>query len=443
MIVIAGGGASGAILAAHLLRSSSAKIILVEKSGTVGRGLAYSTTLPDHLLNVRAQNMSAFPDDPGHFVRWLMARKQMSSPDTFFFAPRMVYGDYLGDLLQEESRSHPGRLEILEDEVVAADPTKDSVRIEFASGSTLNAAKLVLATGHDIEPLHRNPFAIRMGGTEDTPLDPHAPVLILGSGLSMVDAVLSLEAANHKGPITVLSRRGLLPARQMPATPEKFTEDDLPMGKPASQFLHWLRNQISQHEAAGGNWRDVIDGLRPYNQRIWQNWSDALRRPFLRHGKAWWDTHRHRMAPEVHDRISAAIDQDRLAVRAARVTDITPVADGLQVTIRPRGHPETETLRVSRVYDCTGIIRNVEDSSRPLLRSLVAEGLAKADPLRLSLEVTRDFRLVSADGTPSNRIFALGPLTRGKFFEIDAIPEIRVQAAALGAMLAASDTPSS
>lgn len=441
MIVIAGGGASGVILAAHLLRASSSQIVLVEKRGAVGRGLAYSTTLPDHLLNVRAQNMSAFPDDPGHFVRWLMARNLIPSENAFFFAPRMIYGDYLDDLLQEASREHPDRLEILDDEVVAADPNEDNIRIDLASGKRLNAEKLVLATGHDVEPLHRNHFAIRMGSNEDTALDPDAAVLILGSGLSMVDAVLSLEAADHKGPITVLSRRGLLPARQVPTTPVAFAEDDLPMGKPASQFLHWLRKQIRKHETAGGNWRDVIDGLRPFNQRIWQNWPDALRRPFLRHGKAWWDTHRHRMAPEVHDRIATAIDQNRLAVRAARVIDIARTAGDLQVTIRPRGQRQTETLDVARIYDCTGIIRNVEDSSRPLLRTLVAKGVAKADHLRLSLEVTRDCRLVSADGIASDRLYAVGPLTRGQFFEIDAIPEIRVQCAALAVELAGCSEP--
>jgi len=439
MIVIVGGGASGVIFAAHLLRASgNSQIVLVEKRGEVGRGLAYSTTLPDHLLNVRAQNMSAFPDDPGHFLRWLQQRGLIGPEDAFFFAPRKVYGDYLQDLIREMAADHPGRLQIIDDEVVAAVPDASGVRVELASGKKLQAEKVVLATGHEVEPLQRDKIAIRVDSDEDTSLDPQSPVLILGSGLSMVDAFLSLEARNHRGPVTVVSRRGLLPQRQVLPHPIAFDEGEIPLGQEPSRFLAWLRARVEAHEQTGGNWRDVVDGLRPFDQRIWQSWPEKFRRPFLRHGKAWWDTHRHRMAPEIHDRITAAIREGRLIVRAAKVIDAVQAGDGIDVTIRPRGSRPQETLHVSRIYDCTGIIRNVENSSRAILRSLVEAGLAKADPLRLSLHVSGDCRLIARDGKPSANLYALGPLTRGEFFEIDAIPDIRVQCAELAKQIGGS-----
>ena len=436
MIVIVGGGATGVIFAAHLLKVSDVdRIVLVEKRGTVARGLAYSTTLPRHLLNVRAQNMSALPDDPGHFVRWLAERNLMDPEEPFFFAPRKIYGDYLEALLREADAEHPGRLQIICDEVVAATPHVSGVLVGLASGETQDANKVVLATGHDIEPLHRDAIAVRVDTPEDTDLPPDASVLILGSGLSMVDAVLSLEARGHRGPVTVVSRRGLLPQRQVLPHPIPFTEDDIPFGVEPSRFLRWIRERIRSHVEAGGNWRDVIDGLRPYNQRIWQSWPESFRRPFLRHGKAWWDTHRHRMAPEVHDRITAAMDAGRLRVRAARILETVQTGSDISVTLRPRGSHEAETLRVARIYDCTGIIRNIEDSSRAILRGLVEAGLAKADRLRLSLHVTRDCQLIGCDGEPSDRLYALGPLTRSEFFEIDAVPEIRVQCARIAKLI--------
>jgi len=436
MIVIVGGGATGVIIAAHLLKNSKAdQIVLVEKRGKVGRGLAYSTTLPDHLLNVRAQNMSALPDDPGHFVRWLTERNLMEPEEPFFFAPRMVYGDYLEDLLREADTQHPGRLQIISDEVISAVPNASGVQVELASGQRLPASQLVLATGHDIDPLQRDQVAVRIDTPEDTDLLPDAPVLIMGSGLSMVDAVLSLEARGHRGPVTVVSRRGLLPQRQVLPHPIPFTQNEIPFGLEPARFLGWLRERVRKHVQAGGNWRDVIDGLRPYNQRIWQSWAEPSRKTFLRHAKAWWDTHRHRMAPEVHDRIQAAMQEGRLTIRAARILRTEKTGADITVTLRPRGSRQEETLRVARIDECTGIIRNIEDSSRAILRGLVEAGLAKADPLRLSLNVTRDCQLIGRDGTASDRLYALGPLTRSEFFEIDAVPEIRVQAAELAMKL--------
>lgn len=431
MIVIVGGGATGVIFAAHLLKNSRAdRIVLVEKRGRIGRGLAYSTTLPDHLLNVRAQNMSALPDDPDHFVRWLTGRNLMKPEAQFFFAPRKTYGDYLEDLLREADAEHPGRLQIVGDEVIWANPYSSGVEVHLASGETLQASRLVLATGHDIEPLNRDQITVRID-SQDSALPSDAPVLILGSGLSMVDAVLSLEARGHRGAVTVVSRRGLVPQRQVLPHPIPFTQDDLPFGVEPSRFLRWLRDGVRAHVDVGGNWRDVIDGLRPYNQRIWQSWPERSRKTFLRHAKAWWDTHRHRMAPEVHDRIQAAMQAGRLIIRAARVLRMEKTGAGVAATLRPRGSRQEETLQVARVYECTGIIRNIEDSSHAILRGLVQAGLAKADPLRLSLQVTRDCHLIGQDGQVSQRLYALGPLTRSEFFEIDAIPEIRVQAAML------------
>lgn len=437
MIAIIGGGASGVILAAHLLKvPGDRRIVLIEKGERIARGLAYSTTLLDHVLNVRAQNMSALPDDPGHFLRWLVA-KGLAAPDTpFYFAPRATYGDYLNDLLDEAAAQSPGRLDILRDEAVAIEPLPSGdARIELASGGSIETGTAVLAIGHDLEPERSDRITFRLNGAGDTPLDPDAPVLILGTGLSMVDALLMLEARGHRGHVTAVSRRGLLPQRHELPSPIPFAENDLPFGQPPSRFLSWLRSQVRKRVEAGGNWRDVVDGLRPFNQRIWQSWTDEQRRPFLRHGKAWWDTHRHRMAPEIYDRVCHAIEAGRLTVRAAKVQDMAREGDATRVRIRPRGSDMVETLRVARVYDCTGIIRNVEKTTNPLLRQLVDAGIARADPLNLSLHVTQDCRLIGRDGQPSDSLFALGPLTRSRFFEIDAIPEIRVQCAALAARL--------
>src|ERR1700749_2076002 len=113
-VAIVGGGFSGALLAINLLRHAGPRATLIERRAHTARGVAYSAAHPDHLLNVRAGNISALPDDPGHFERWLAARR----PDLTGFVPRIVYGDYLAELLAEARERAQGRLSLVEGEAV-------------------------------------------------------------------------------------------------------------------------------------------------------------------------------------------------------------------------------------------------------------------------------------------------------------------------------------
>lgn len=437
-IVIIGGGASGVLLAAQLLKADNLalRVAIVEKTGVFGRGLAYSTTLDEHLLNVGAHNMSAFPDAPDHFRRWLGTRGIDIADDSLYFAPRRLYGDYLGEIAAGLAAREPERLRLVHADVVSVLPHAGGVAVCLADGTTLEADAAVLAVGHDAEPAGVAPHAMKPGAPEDTPLAADAPVLILGSGLSMIDAWLSLEARGHRGPVTVLSRRGLMPRPHLSDKPAPIDIADVPLGVSPARFMHWLRGLVRAHEAAGGHWQDVVDGLRPFNQRIWQAWSGEERRRFLRHAKAWWDVHRHRAAPQIDARLAAAVGEGGLIPVAAKVETVEAADDGLLVTLRPRGETTVQTLAVARIYDCTGVVRDVASGSLAPVRSLTDRGLARPDPLRLGLDVAEDCAVLDAAGNPSGRVFAIGPLTRGALFEIEAVPDIRVQAAALAGTLA-------
>ncbi|WP_367929897.1 FAD/NAD(P)-binding protein [Aquamicrobium sp.] len=293
----------------------------------------------------------------------------------------------------------------------------------------------MLAVGHDAEPACIALHAMKPGAPEDTPLATEAPVLILGSGLSMIDAWLSLKARGHRGPVRVLSRRGLVPRAHLARKPTPLDIADVPLGAPPVRFMQWLRRLVRAHEAAGGHWQNVIDGLRPFNQRIWQAWSDDERGRFLRHAKAWWDVHRHRAAPQIDARLAAAVGEGGLTPVAGKVETVEASGDGLRVTLRLRGAAAAKTLAVARIYDCTGVVRDVASGSLSAVRSLTDRGLARPDPLRLGLDVAEDCAVIDAAGNPSGRVFAIGPLTRGALFEIEAVPDIRVQAAKLARTL--------
>ncbi|TKB12541.1 MAG: FAD-dependent oxidoreductase [Mesorhizobium sp.] len=437
-IIIVGGGASGVVLAAHLLKSPNPdlRVTLIEKRPHFGQGMAYSTLLSAHVLNVKASGMSAYADDPDNFARWVLERGLARPDQGPFYAPRSLYARYLKELLDdiEERERENGRLRLIREESLSISPTPAGVEVALANGTSVVGHLAVLATGHDEQPGAFQGRAIRMGSDGDTALDPEAPVLVLGTGLSMVDAFLSLEQRGHRGQIIAVSRRGLLPSPHRKGNPIKLDVADIPLGTQLSYFVGWFRNLIRDNQKAGGDWRDVVDGLRPFNQTIWQNWPSSAKRRFVEHTKAWWDIHRHRMAPEVYERVTEAVGSGRIRLVAGRVVDIEP-NDGFTVTIQQRGTQALETLDVARIYDCMGIARDISTTSNGLVRSLVERGLARPDPLRLGLDVTAQCELIAADGAVSSKVLAVGPLTRGTFFEIDAIPDIRVQCARLSKQL--------
>jgi hypothetical protein len=317
-IVIIGGGASGALMAAHLLRGEpqGIEVTIVETRAELGRGLAYSTGNPSHLLNVRAANMSAFADDPGHFARWLSARTDgpdIAGDPEFRFVSRGVYGRYLESLITRRlgDPARPRLLRVARDEARGLTVRPDGVAVALADGPPIRADIAILACGHEDfvadSPLHVSPWTEPVGG--GAPSD--ATVLILGTGLTMVDTALALDERGHHGPILALSRRGLVPHAHRRVEPYKIDPSAAPLRAELSAMLAWLRRLAREREAAGGDWRSVVDGLRPFTQAIWRAMPPLRRERFLRHARPWWDIHRHRMAPEIAARISAMIASGR------------------------------------------------------------------------------------------------------------------------------------
>jgi uncharacterized NAD(P)/FAD-binding protein YdhS len=394
--IIIGGGASGVLLAYQLLQKQGSDfcVTLVEKRPEIGRGLAYHTGNPDHLLNVRAANMSALPDDPEHFWRWLSARGPELNlcPDPFCFVPRRLYGDYIASLVEPllAGTCAPHRLSLIRGECTDVGESADGVAIILADGRQLAGDIAILATGHDPAVLRIACQADPWAPPSAAGIDKDATILILGTGLTAIDYVLTLLADGHRGPILAMSRRGLMAKAHRRVDAVRIDEADVPFGASASHLLRWFRQRIDAHVAQGGDWRSVVDGIRPFTQRIWQELPLWSRRRFLEHARAWWEVHRHRMAPEVEMRITQALAEGRLTSLAAKVTAIEPNAHGAFVRYRRRGRPEIESLQVGAIVDCTGIVRDVSASPNPVLRSLFDQGLARPDRLRIGLDIGTD-----------------------------------------------------
>jgi uncharacterized NAD(P)/FAD-binding protein YdhS len=429
--IIIGGGASGVLLAYQLLRLGrrALRVTLIEQRPEIGRGLAYHTGNPDHLLNVRAANMSALPEDPDHFWRWLSARDTDRCADRYCFVPRRAYGDYIASLIRPliSRGDEADGLRIVNSECVSIRENADGVVAELTGGAQLAGDFAILATGHDSRKLLAACYADPWGSPSSAGVRKDAAVLILGTGLTMADYVLSLLRDGHCGPIVALSRRGLMPKAHRRVPPLQIDELQVPFGASASQLLRWFRNHVDSHRAQCGNWRSVVDGIRPFTQRLWRELPIDSKRRFLEHARAWWDIHRHRMAPEVEARITKAVADHRLTLMAAKIVDIWPNSTGARVRYRRRGQAEIEILEVGAIVDCTGIVKDPAATGNPAVRSLLEQGLARIDPLHIGIEVAPDCAIVDRKGLPSRRLFAIGPLTRAAFWEIIAIPDIRNQ----------------
>ncbi len=427
-VAVIGAGFSGLLTALHLAAAPEGPTVrLIERSDAFGRGAAYATANPDHLLNVRVANMSAYPDDPDHFTRWLAGREGWSAHGGF--VTRGVYGDYLQDLLRRALESAPaGRLLLEQDEAVEVRRAGDGWRVRLALGREIEADAVVLALGvlAPAPPAAAGADLLASPRYIGDPWDPKArldaaasDVLLIGSGLTMIDAAISLWRPGRR--FWAISRRGLVPRPHAPtagpAVPIRAA------GSPRELLA------VVRAASEDGRWREAIDALRPHVQGIWLGWSLAERRRFLRHVRPWWDVHRHRLAPSVARRIGLMMRGRELVVRAGELTSLGLTRDAVEATWRPRGGRAVRRLAVSAVVNCSGFLGDLEQARDPLLGRLLASGLIRPDPCRLGAEVDAGSRLIGAGGQAQGGLYAVGPLTRGAFWEITSAPDIRSQAA--------------
>lgn len=425
-IVIIGGGFSGLMAAVQLLdRLPDAQVRVVETRPRLGPGAAYSATDPRHLLNVRAASMGAFAGQPQGFAEWLTAAGGGESDQ---FWPRELYGRYLLTLA-DQALARPG-LEHVRGEAVAATSDAEGWRVDLADGRRLRADVLVLALGNP-------PPAPPAGIDADllaSPLysaDPWSPgmaapsearrVLLIGTGLTMVDAALSLGRPGRQ--LVALSRRGL--------TPRPHPSQAAPA--PGHWFEGGPRQVLARARALARQrpWTAVMEDLRAQAAEIWRSWPDVERRRFLRHLRPWWDIHRHRLAPAVADTLGCLRETGGLEVRAGRIRRLSLRDGAAELTWRPRGSPEIRTERFDAVVNCTGPALDLAAAAggSPLLSDLLARRLIQPDPNGLGLAVDDSWRVLRGEGWADASCYALGALTRGRRWETTAAPELREQAA--------------
>jgi uncharacterized NAD(P)/FAD-binding protein YdhS len=441
-LVVVGAGASGLLCARALLRSGHPAVVLVERNPCWGAGPAYSTSDRAHLLNVPASRLSVDSARPNDFVDWAAARIGGVSASSFL--PRAMYGEYLQDsLCRAERATSRAKLARITAEVVAVvaggrDRGDAPARLTLGDGTSICAEHVVLALGN---PPPR-PLPGNTPGIIDDPWSVHArctdadeSIVLVGTGLTAVDIALSLPARGHRGPVRMVSRRGLLPRPHTARSGPDLGPDDvgsIRSARSARSLLAAMRAAIAQAE---GDWRAVFEAIRGDTNEIWSSLPNPERARLLRHAARYWEVHRHRMAPDVAAQMRELVASGRIQLCTGAVMRVDGTADGTsRVTVRGAAGRES-TMAADWVVNCSGPNFDLRRAGSQLLCSLFTSGAARAGPLGFGLDVTADGSLIDCRGGVSSSVSVVGPLRRGVEWETTAIPDIRRQVEALAPRL--------
>jgi uncharacterized NAD(P)/FAD-binding protein YdhS len=446
-IAIVGAGASGILLASALKRRDAAlDVTLIDPAP--GRGVAYGDPQPHNLLNTRVGNMSLDPHGPEAFLEWLDThRPRLPGWTTEDFAPRSYYGDYLGDRLAAlRTGAFSGtRVRLIHSRANSAELSGAGWSIRLASGERVSTRILVLATGWARpRPLHFRGRETIEDLVQDDPWDSDAlaelpaagEVLLVGAGLTALDVAAAIWRRAPGLRVNALSRHGMLPrVHASPLATSPVLKPPYP--KTARELYAKLRAVAEFSEGDGSLRHGVFLGLRNVAAEIWEGLAEEERRMFLRHFRRYWDIERHRTPPEQAEIIERATAEGRFRLIRGRLSEAAKTRTGAgRLLISTSGEPLT--LDVHRVINCTGPEQSALRSRNALLLDLLAQGHAAPDPLGLGLEVDGAGALLSGRGQPSPALYALGPPTQGRFFEITGVPEIRTHAERLATTLAAA-----
>lgn len=437
--VIVGGGAAGVLAAIHLLEDSALRVAIVEPRGSLAHGVAYSTAHPEHLLNVVAARMSALDARPDDFVAFLLAQPGADDRPAAAtcFAERRVYGRYLAERL----RAQPGYggLVRLHDAVVRIG-RGDAFALQLASGRRLDASNVVLAMGNAPRAL-----PVPSGAIDGTPrvigawdydavraIGLDDAVCILGSGLSMVDAVLSLVRSGHRASITVLSRHGLSPLGHVDVGYEHMDVPAL-LALGIRARMRALRGHAAAAQADGRPWQWTMDAVRQHVPALWQSLDVREQRRFLRHAARFWDIHRHRIAPQAASQLDGLRRSGQLRVHAGRLLGLVGDAQAVRVRYRPRHATGPLELHAACVINATGVETSIDRQGDSLYARMRVDGLVQPGPHGIGIATGPRGEVLDARRAPVGGLYTLGASRIGEQWESIAVPELRMQAAQIAA----------
>lgn len=458
-VAIVGGGFCGVMLVTHLISQAQnpLAIVLIERTPRLGKGISYGTTDPNHLLNVQAIKMGAFANEPEHFFHWVVSnenlwRKAAPSFDCLkitpqAFLPRMLYGIYLNSILSEsigEASKKRIKFSVINAEAIDLQLNGSLIDIFLSNGEMMTASAAILAIGlppsknlniHSsskryIQNIWDSESTSLLQANYFTKMPPATTVLIIGSGLTMIDVSMTLINQGYKGKIIALSKEGKLPEKQrgvIKAYPIFLNDKNLP--KKILHLLQIFRQQLLVGKKKGYDWRSVVDSIRPVTVPIWIQLPLKEKKRFLRCLLSLWNRHRHRSAPECLEKIERHQADKKFVLFAGKVLKIEKGEDQkVIVSYVKKGSEKVEAIQADYVFNCSGAETNLAKNDQQLIKNLLKNNLIIPDDLNLGIQVTAKGEV---RGKAKGLLFAVGHILFGERFETIAVPELRVQCSEL------------
>ena len=456
-VAVIGGGYAGAAFAIHLSRNSPVplRIVVVEPAASLGGGLAHAARHPDHRLNGPDAVHFLYPGQPDHFGDWMRQTGALErDPEAVtesgaIFARRADFGAYMAAQMAQHQSDNLSGSEIvhLRDTAVGLARDDDGLALRLSQGDTMAVGLCILATGQEkpgvpsvIESLaeHPNYFGDPWDIEALARIETHDPVLILGTGLTTADVIVTLVRQGHQGPIRAIARRGLRPHsqnihRQMQSMwdkldrfPPAFIERHGPTTSAVS-VLRALRRDIARGASNGVSWYECFDDLRDAVITLWPSLPGPEKARFMRHLKPWYDTHRFRIPPQTEAIVEPAVESGQVRFEAARLTQVERDGDGFIAKTVQRGGRHSAESRVGAIVNCTGPDGRLAGTRNPFISDLLHEGWIRPGPLGLGIDVDNHCRAMTRNGQPSAYLYALGPPTSSSQGETLSVPFITRQ----------------
>jgi len=411
-VLIVGGGASGLLVAVNLLRKSDdCEVTIIEPNEKLGLGVAYSTLDPDHLLNVPAGRMSGLVEEPKSLCDWAGVGENN-------FISRQQYGKYLEFLLAREIKDSK-RFKHVQSRAVDVNESTAEITCKLENGEEVRGDALVLALGNSesivptsFDGLPRSKRVVRDVWREGLATE-FDSVAVIGTGLTFYDIALSILRDRPNAKVHGISRNGLLP---LPHLRHRAPALDVPDS--ARKSAKGIRDYLT---GMGEKWREAQDGIRHDLQEIWANFPDAEKKSFINEHFRWWNSLRHRSAPEIDERISEALANRKIVIHKAGVNSIESQGEVLKIELTTGG-----ALTVGQVVNCCG---NQFFATQPLIETLVQKGVLARGPLDFGIACDiKTLAIKDNNGKVNKRIFGIGPILVGELLETTAIPEIKSEA---------------
>jgi uncharacterized NAD(P)/FAD-binding protein YdhS len=440
-IVIVGAGFASAALVVHLLKGGARpKDLIVIGNGLLGAGNAYGCKNNIFRLNVREDLPIIFSDDPLDFARW--AQENIDDPEAKtnagYFYRRQDFAQYMNSLVKKYD-PHSEVQQIFAN-VTQIIHRNEEWELTLDTKKILVRKNLVLATGnapphwpcevdinHDVSvkaiknSLVENPWT----GNWIQDVHPTEEIILLGGGLTALDAINVLATLDHQGSIRLISPRSTMPPQQ--AYWSRSRQPPWPKSLTPASLVRFMRRYLPASPPSDSDWQSAWEEMRPQLNTIWQSFSSLQRKKLLKRLGWLWSLYRFRASPQTIQSLHKLALNHQIHTEIARAQKIELVDDKVIVHLN-----NGKKIQGDRLINCAGVGKDL------LSQSLITQRIALPDALGQSIAVNSDCQVMHSQTVAWGSFFMIGPGTMGSLGDVVAASSIAAQAEKLSKNLMAN-----